>query len=384
MLPTHQKPSWGQAWRFRLQPFGRLSSRTKIVQITIKGAVSGVDLGLHAQALSDARHRVTTLYAGRAEGVGISWNSVATPLGDLTRASPRFFFLAIDRLFSRRVECRSAVFVVDVFGNHRRGTLGISAGSGSFAYELHVLPYVYLLQYICLLPPSLCHLSGRRGTLGSVTEQHPAAQPSVPLPCTIYRCTNFICLRPPNIQYTAQQMSLVVWDVSGVLTHEQLCRPPDTAQPVLQKTPFSHGIKADFHSQRVLLTTRPYLCFTRQLGLTAQPQLFKEPDLTMFALVKTLKTAAHDPRIKGVLMQFEAPALSMAATMEASAVPFAFRFGVFFFWLPPPRCFSLEKPLAVLSFFGVLAWVYPGCRPPNQALVRFLAGIIARTRMRQT
>ncbi len=36
----------------------------------------------------------------------------------------------------------------------------------------------------------------------------------------------------------------------------------------------------------------------------------------MFALVKTLKTAAHDPRIKGVLMKFDGPALSMAATME--------------------------------------------------------------------
>lgn len=60
------------------------------------------------------------------------------------------------------------------------------------------------------------------------------------------------------------------------------------------------------------------LACTRQLGLTSQPQFFKEPELTMFALVKALKTAAHDPRIKGVLMQFEAPALSMAATMEAS------------------------------------------------------------------
>lgn len=39
--PETQKPSWGQAWRFRLQPFGRLSSRTKIVQITLKGSVSG-------------------------------------------------------------------------------------------------------------------------------------------------------------------------------------------------------------------------------------------------------------------------------------------------------------------------------------------------------
>lgn len=41
MPSKHQKPSWGQAWRFRLQPFGRLSSRTKIVQITLKGSVRG-------------------------------------------------------------------------------------------------------------------------------------------------------------------------------------------------------------------------------------------------------------------------------------------------------------------------------------------------------
>eukprot|EP00903_Cladosiphon_okamuranus_P015600 g14405.t1 len=52
------------------------------------------------------------------------------------------------------------------------------------------------------------------------------------------------------------------------------------------------------------------------VGLTSQPQLFKEPELTLFALVKTLKTAAHDPRIKAVLIEFEAPVLSMAATME--------------------------------------------------------------------
>lgn len=36
----------------------------------------------------------------------------------------------------------------------------------------------------------------------------------------------------------------------------------------------------------------------------------------MFGLVKTLKTAAHDPRIKAVIMDFDGPALSMAATME--------------------------------------------------------------------
>ncbi|CAN0076799.1 unnamed protein product, partial [Ectocarpus fasciculatus] len=53
-----------------------------------------------------------------------------------------------------------------------------------------------------------------------------------------------------------------------------------------------------------------------QLGLTSQPQLFKEPELTLFGLVKTLKTAAHDPRIKAVIIDFDGPALSMAATME--------------------------------------------------------------------
>ncbi|CAM9551241.1 unnamed protein product, partial [Hapterophycus canaliculatus] len=53
-----------------------------------------------------------------------------------------------------------------------------------------------------------------------------------------------------------------------------------------------------------------------KLGLTSQPQLFKEPELTLFGLVKTLKTAAHDPRIKAVIMDFDGPALSMAATME--------------------------------------------------------------------
>ncbi|CAN0064772.1 unnamed protein product, partial [Ectocarpus sp. 4 AP-2014] len=53
-----------------------------------------------------------------------------------------------------------------------------------------------------------------------------------------------------------------------------------------------------------------------ELGLTSQPQLFKEPELTLFGLVKTLKTAAHDPRIKAVIMDFDGPALSMAATME--------------------------------------------------------------------
>lgn len=59
----------------------------------------------------------------------------------------------------------------------------------------------------------------------------------------------------------------------------------------------------------------------------------------MFGLVKALKTAAHDPRIKGVLMQFEAPALSMAATMEASLVQL------------PVECFRC--PLVLFSpFFG--------------------------------
>lgn len=51
----------------------------------------------------------------------------------------------------------------------------------------------------------------------------------------------------------------------------------------------------------------------------------------MFALVKALKTAAHDPRIKAVLMQFEAPALSMAATMEASKRRLLFLVDAIFF-----------------------------------------------------
>lgn len=46
----------------------------------------------------------------------------------------------------------------------------------------------------------------------------------------------------------------------------------------------------------------------------------------MFGLATALKTAAHDPRIKGVLMEFDGPELSMAATMEASGGGF-FRSG---------------------------------------------------------
>lgn len=92
--------------------------------------------------------------------------------------------------------------------------------------------------------------------------------------------------------------------------------PPST--PLLQASKDSARTRAylllnpsRFHRIDLL-----WIVSIEQLGLTSQPQLFKEPELTMFALVKTLKTAAHDPRIKGVLMKFDGPALSMAATME--------------------------------------------------------------------
>lgn len=60
------------------------------------------------------------------------------------------------------------------------------------------------------------------------------------------------------------------------------------------------------------------VCVQGPVNLVSQEQFFKPSDLDLFGVTTALKTAAHDPRIRGVLMDITVEDMSIATLMEVT------------------------------------------------------------------
>ena len=58
------------------------------------------------------------------------------------------------------------------------------------------------------------------------------------------------------------------------------------------------------------------LFFQGSLNLVGKGQIFGNAELDLYGCTNALKTAAHDPRIRGVLMELNSEDMSMAPIME--------------------------------------------------------------------